>query len=171
MARKLAQQGLRLRFCGDFSAFDQELRDVLLQAEVLTSGNREKFTGDKGGSLIGGVSGSGAGKTDSEPKGTVNICLNYGGRQEIINAVNQAIAAGKRMSENDFAGFLYTKGLPDPDLLIRTGGEKRISNFFLYQLAYTELYFSDKLWPDFSKADFDIAIEDFNKRNRRFGKI
>jgi len=175
MAKKLAKQGLKLRFCGDFSIFDEELKDILLSAQTWTeSGVQSVERGVKAGGRWGmresGVRTEELG-VRAETKGVVNICLNYGGRQEIVNAVNMAVAAGKHVSESEFEGFLYTKGLPDPDLLIRTGGEKRISNFFLYQLCYTELYFSDKLWPEFSETDFEFAIDDFYKRNRRFGKL
>lgn len=105
-----------------------------------------------------------------------NIALSYSGRWEIINAVNHIIQESKntnhdfRINEESFKNYLTTKDIPDPDLLIRTSGELRISNFLLYQIAYTELYFTEKLWPDFGKEDFFAAILDYQKRERRFGK-
>ena len=102
----------------------------------------------------------------------VNVALNYGGRDEIIRAVKKIVEnkiPPEKINERTFGKFLYTNGEPDPDLLIRTGGEKRLSNFLLWQLSYAELYFTDTLWPDFSPAKLDKAILEFQKRNRRFG--
>ena len=102
----------------------------------------------------------------------LNIALNYGGRAEIVSAVNRAIAEGKtELSEDDISSRLYTFGCPDADLIVRTGGEYRISNFLMWQSAYSELYFSDKLWPDYSKDDVDEAVIAFSKRKRRFGGL
>ena len=102
----------------------------------------------------------------------LNIALNYGGRAEIVNAVNRAIGEGKsRLTEEDIGRFLYTAGCPDPDLVVRTGGEYRISNFLMWQSAYSELYFSDKLWPAYTKDDVDEAVIAFSKRKRRFGGL
>jgi len=104
----------------------------------------------------------------------VNLALNYGARAEILHAVKQIIAQGfpaSRLNEKTFANFLDTARCPDPDLLIRTSGEMRISNFLLYQIAYSELYFTPVLWPDFKVVDFFNAIIDFQHRDRRFGKI
>jgi undecaprenyl diphosphate synthase len=104
----------------------------------------------------------------------VNLALNYGSRAEIIYAVKKIIAHGipaSRLNENTFGKYLDTAGCPDPDLLIRTSGELRISNFLLYQIAYSELYFTPILWPDFKAADFFRAIIDFQNRDRRFGSI
>lgn len=99
-----------------------------------------------------------------------NVALNYGARSEIVHAVNKILSEGRRhIDEQTFGQFLYTKGLPDPDLLIRTSGEMRISNFLLWQLSYTEFYFTPKLWPDFEKIDLEKAVEAYQKRNRRFG--
>lgn len=105
-----------------------------------------------------------------------NICLNYGGRDEILSAVRcyaRDYAQGKapELTEESFGGYLYSAGIPDPDLLIRPGGELRISNFLLWQCAYAEFYFTDVLWPDFSPAELDKAIEEFNRRDRRFGGV
>ena len=102
---------------------------------------------------------------------TLIFAINYGSRNEIINAVNAALDGGKRIDEESFSSLLYTAGLPDPDLIIRTGGEKRLSNFLTYQAAYAELYFADALFPDFSDGQFDMALNDYAARDRRFGKI
>ena len=106
-----------------------------------------------------------------------NICLNYGGRDEIIHAARRYArdyAEGKvqgELSEEQFGGYLYSAGIPDPDLLIRPGGEMRISNFLLWQCAYAEFYFTDVLWPDFTPEELDKAIAEFNRRDRRYGGV
>jgi undecaprenyl diphosphate synthase len=102
----------------------------------------------------------------------LTIALDYGARQEILNAVNNAIQSGKQsLSKEEFESLLLTKSTPDPDLIIRTSGEMRISNFLLWQAAYSEFVFSDKLWPDFTNEDFDDAIQNFRNRDRRYGGI
>lgn len=106
----------------------------------------------------------------------VNICLNYGGRDEILRAAKScaetyANGVADAFSEEAFSKNLWSKGIPDPDILIRPGGEKRLSNFLLWQSAYSELYFTDKLWPDFKKDDIDKAIAWFQNRDRRYGGI
>ena len=104
----------------------------------------------------------------------LNIGINYGGRDELATAIKRMARAGvdfENIDENSLKAYLYTADLPDPDLLIRTGGELRISNFMLYQLAYSELYFTEVLWPDFSADDLDRAIEELMHRNRRFGGL
>lgn len=108
----------------------------------------------------------------------LNLALNYGGRAEIVFATRQLAKLVKEnkidlvnINENTFSKFLWTQGLPDPDLIIRTSGEYRISNFFLWQSAYTELYFTSVLWPDFKKEDLVKAIINFQKRKRRFGQV
>jgi undecaprenyl diphosphate synthase len=108
----------------------------------------------------------------------LNLALNYGGRTEILDAVKhiaQEVKQGKLdiddLNEENFAKYLYTNGLPDPDLLIRTSGEKRISNFLLWQTSYTELYITDVLWPNFTAKDFYEAIWDYQNRERRFGRV
>ena len=104
----------------------------------------------------------------------MNIALNYGGREEIINAVKKICDSGVASEEIDeklFESYLYTKDQPDIDLLIRTSGEQRLSNFLLWQNSYSEFWFTDKLWPDFKKADLYSAILDFQNRNRRFGGV
>ena len=101
-----------------------------------------------------------------------NVALNYGGRMEIVDAVNRILQQGiQRISENDFAQYLYTSGQPDPDLLIRTSGELRISNFLLWQIAYAEIWVTDTLWPDFEKQHLHEAIVAFQKRERRYGGL
>ena len=102
----------------------------------------------------------------------VNICLNYGGRSEILRAARlYAENPTVELTEEVFSEYLYSSGLPDPDLIIRPSGEFRLSNFMLWQMAYAELYFSDKLWPDFGAADVDLALEAYNSRNRRYGDV
>lgn len=102
---------------------------------------------------------------------TLNIAFNYGGRNEIIRAVNKAVALGKEVDEAAFEDLLYTKGLPPVDLLIRTSGEQRLSNFLLWQSAYSELYFTPTYWPDFDEDELDKAVSWYYGRNRRFGNI
>lgn len=142
---KLNKNNIRLNVIGDFSKLPQSTKEELVKVIRLT----EKNTG-----LL------------------LILALNYGGRQEIVRAFNLLSESGsKSIEESDINDNLYTKGLPDPDLLIRTSGEKRLSNFLLWQLAYTELYFTDVLWPDFCKQDLLEAIIEFQKRERRFGGI
>ncbi len=109
---------------------------------------------------------------------TLNLALNYGGRTEIVDAV-RAIAkdvregkiSSRQITENLMAEYLYTAGLPDPDLLIRTSGEMRLSNFLIWQTSYTEIYITNTLWPDFGREDFLTALKDYIKRDRRFGRV
>jgi undecaprenyl diphosphate synthase len=113
-------------------------------------------------------------KTSANTGMLFNIALNYGGRAEIVEAARRLLAAGVRPDELDeqrFAGFLYTAGQPDPDLLIRTSGEIRVSNFLLWQIAYAEIWVTDTLWPDFRKRDLLEAIVAYQKRDRRYGGI
>ena len=104
-------------------------------------------------------------------KGRLILAIGYGGRQEIVRAVNAAVAAGKQVTAEAFSALLNTAEIPDPDLMIRTGRETRISNFLLWQAAYTELYFSDKMFPEFSEKDLDAALRDYALRERRFGRV
>ena len=102
---------------------------------------------------------------------TLCICLSYGGRQELVNAVNRLLAEGKtEITAEDIERNLYSAGVPDPDLVVRTSGEYRISNFLLWQSAYSEYYFTDVYWPDFDKTELLKAIESFSKRERRYGR-
>ena len=142
--KKLVGSGIRLIVAGDKSALSPDLVKEIEKVEQATKNNAEHI---------------------------LNIALNYGGRQEIVNAVNKLINDGKSVTVDGITEYLYTKDSGDPDLIIRTGGEKRLSNFLLYQGAYSELYFTDALWPDFDEIEFDKALEEFSKRKRRFGKI
>lgn len=141
-AEKLSKKGIKLKFIGDISAFSE---DIKLRCKKLEN------------------------KDIKNAKLIVNIALNYGGRQEIVNATNLAIKNGKKVDIDKFSKLLYTDKIPDPDLLIRTGGDLRISNFLLWQCAYTEFYFTETLWPDFDEKELLNAIKDFNNRERRFG--
>lgn len=101
----------------------------------------------------------------------VNICLNYGGRDEIVRAVSRLLKNGGTPTAEGIEKYLYSAGIPDPDLIIRPSGEYRLSNFLLWQCAYSELYFTDTLWPDFDKNEMNRAIADYQKRSRRFGAV
>ena len=110
-------------------------------------------------------------KTEGRPY-RLNIAFNYGGRAEIVRSVNRLIESGvEKVTEDDISRELYTAGRPEPDLIVRTGKEVRISNFLLWQCAYSELYFSDKMWPDYSSEDVDEAVIAFAKRTRRWGGL
>ncbi|NOR46252.1 MAG: isoprenyl transferase [Candidatus Delongbacteria bacterium] len=110
-------------------------------------------------------------ETENNTGMTLQLAISYSGREEIINAVNSIIKSGKKdITEEDFSKYLYTAEIPDPELLIRTGGEFRVSNFLLWQIAYTEFYITDTLWPEFSKYEFLQAIDSYQNRERRFGK-
>lgn len=142
--RRFIERGIRIRILGDRGYFPADVVDILDKAEA--------------DSVLGS-------------SGTFSIALNYGGRAEIVKAVNNVISSGETVTEDNFPKFLYTSDQPDPDMLIRTGGEKRLSNFLLYQAAYSELFFSDTLWPDFSDEEFDDLLDEFAGRNRRYGKV
>ncbi len=140
---ELCQSGICLRFVGDRASLSERLRGGLAQAEGQTAGNTRMV---------------------------LNVCFNYGGRWDIAQAAARLAAAGEPITESSLAGAMALAHVPDPDLLIRTGGERRISNFLLWQCAYSELYFSDRLWPDFDEAALDEALADFTSRERRFGQ-
>lgn len=109
--------------------------------------------------------------TSSNPR-LLNIAVNYGGRAELVQAVERIIGSGrKNITEDDISAELYTAGIPEPDLIVRTSGEQRLSNFLIWQGAYSELYFTDTLWPDMTSADVDKAVEEFNHRCRRYGGL
>ncbi len=110
-------------------------------------------------------------RTKDLKEGTINICFNYGSKSEIVHAANAAIKSGQPVTEQTISENLWTKGLPDVDLLIRPGGELRLSNFLLWQSAYAELYFIDCLWPDFTNEELDKALKWYEGRNRRFGNV
>jgi len=113
------------------------------------------------------------GETKSNDRMILNIALNYGGRREIVRAARNLLLSRKKIeiTEETFKKFLYTAGQPDPDLIIRTGGEMRLSNFLLYQSAYSELFFTDTLWPDFTEEEFLQILERFSKRKRKYGAV
>ena len=140
---QLNADGVRLYFVGERSNLSKKVIAGIEQAESATAGNT---------TLI------------------MNVCFNYGGRWDIVQAAAKLAAEGKPMTEQNLSGVMALAHVPDPDLLIRTGGEQRISNFLLWQTAYSEFYFSDKLWPEFDELALDQAIAEFNQRERRFGK-
>lgn len=139
---QLQAEGVRIHFVGDRSALSEKVRTGLAHAESLTAGNQR---------LV------------------LNVCFNYGGRWDIAQAAARLAAAGEPITEQSLDRAMALAHVPDPDLVIRTGGEQRISNFLLWQSAYSELYFSDKLWPEFDAAAIDEAIADYARRERRFG--
>jgi len=143
----LNRNNVRIRILGSRSGLKPELLDLIDRVESTTKVNNEFH---------------------------LNIAFNYGGRDEILRATAKAAADGKNlgtMTEAELAPYLDTADLPEPDLVIRTSGEKRISNFLLWQAAYSEFVFTDVLWPDFTKADLQAAISDFQNRERRFGNL
>jgi undecaprenyl diphosphate synthase len=132
-----------------------------------------RFIGEPG--QLGETIGRRTKELEDETRGRpyrLNIAFNYGGRAEIVRAVNRLIAEGKTaVTEEDISANLYTNECPDPDLIVRTGAEMRISNFMLWQAAYAEFYFTDRLWPDYTTADVDEAVRVFASRSRRFGGL
>jgi len=148
---ELNKESIKLNFIGDLTPFPDNLKEKFYKSEKITENNKEFV---------------------------FNICANYGGRQELVRVAKELAkksVLGKinpeRINEEIFESELLTKGFNDPDLLIRTSGEKRISNFLLWQLAYSEIYITDKLWPEFNESEFLKAIIDFQTRNRRFGGL
>ncbi len=146
---ELKAQGVRLRVIGDPTRFDSDIRGDLARAEQETAGNT---------------------------KLNLNVALSYGARLEILAAARRAAEAARAgtldpatLDEATFAGLLTTAGMPDPDLVVRTSGEHRLSNFLLWQSAYAELVFTDVLWPDFGPPEFASALAEFSRRERRFG--
>ena len=139
----------KMRFFGDISALSPRLQELMAAAE-------EQSTHYEGCQM--------------------NMCINYGGRDEIIRAVRRYAQEFKdgtapELTEETFGNYLYSVGIPDPDLIIRTSGEERLSNFLPWQGAYSELYFTDVLWPDFTERDMDAALAEFQRRDRRFGGV
>ncbi len=110
-------------------------------------------------------------KTNNNKKLQVNLAINYGSKNELIKAFKNLLKSKKNINEKNFANFLHTKNIPDPDLLIRTGNTKRLSNFLLWQLAYSEIFFEKKLWPDFNEKDFTRIVKQYRSVKRNFGKI
>jgi len=149
--QRLHERGVRIRFIGELSLLPKDIFFLIKEIEKQTKQNR---------------------------KLNLMVALSYGGRQEITSTIQKIVTKFvleksplENLSEKTISENLYTAGIPDPDLLIRTGGEKRISNFLLWQLAYTELVFTDKYWPDFLKEDFEGAISEFYRRERRYGIV
>lgn len=140
------RRGVRIRVIGDHTVLSQNLQELILKAEEKTKENK---------------------------RGTIGILLSYGGRAEIIAAAKKAVAAGAvtdDISEENFSRYLWTDQIPDPDIVIRTSGVMRLSNFLTWQTAYSELFFTETLWPDFTKEEFHSILEDYGERERRFGK-
>ena len=140
----LINNNIRLKILGNLSKFPKSLKSQLTQAERLTSKNS---------------------------KIQINIALNYGSKEEIVKSIKKLNNLSKQINEKNISEYLYTKGIPDPEILIRTGNRKRLSNFLLWQLSYTEIYFVRKLWPDFNINDFNKIISNFVQVKRNFGGI
>jgi len=144
---KLHDNGIRFRVVGDLDRFEPRIRALIRDGEKLTSGNERL---------------------------TLTIAANYGGRWDLLQATRRMLAERPQLAtgfdEKDLEPHLALNYAPEPDLFIRTGGEQRISNFLLWQLAYTELYFTETLWPDFDGASLDLALESFRARERRYGR-
>lgn len=139
----LHAEGVRLHFVGERASLSDKVQSGFAQAEALTGANDR---------LV------------------LNVCFNYGGRSDIVQAAAHVAAQGQTLTEQSLSAAMGMAHVADPDLIIRTGGEFRISNFLLWQAAYSELYFSPALWPDFDAVDLDAAIADFAQRERRFGQ-
>ena len=143
--KKLIKQGIKVNIIGQTKGLPKDIIKIIKQIEKKTLKNK---------------------------KITLNLALNYGSKEEIVNACKKLTSKqNKEININSLEKELYTRNLPDPDVLIRTGGTKRLSNFLLWQLAYTEIFFIDKLWPDFNEKDFNKVVNKFNKIKRNFGKI
>ncbi len=140
---ELNKEGVRLYFVGERAGLSAKVLAGLAQAEAATASNTR---------LI------------------VNVCFNYGGRWDMAQAAAKLVTQGKAVTESELAAAMALAHVPDPDLIIRTGGEQRLSNFLLWQAAYAELYFSDKLWPEFDEVALDEALAAYTQRERRFGK-
>ena len=144
---KMEKDRIRLKILGDTSALSPTIRGLIDKTDAIAKRLPGCFQ--------------------------ANVCLNYGGRDEIVRAVNRFVSEhpGEPVTEESLAQHLDTAGIPDPDLIIRTGGEYRISNFLMWESAYSELYFTDVLWPDFSEKDIDEAVAEYRHRDRRFGGV
>ena len=147
----MERDNVRLRFMGDLTPLDQELRDLIAQCNAIS----ERLSGC-----------------------LCSICINYGGRSEIVHAASRfaedcriGLVRPEELTEEGFEAYLYSAGIPSPELLIRPGGEQRLSNFLLWQCAYAEFFFTDVLWPDFSKEDLHKAVAAYQHRDRRFGGV
>lgn len=152
---------MKKAFTTDFEEFDKK------NIKVVFSGRIDELPGD-----LPEICYDAANKTKENSKGTLNICLNYGGRAEIIDAVKKIIDKkidSNIINENIIKKYLYNGNLGDPDIIIRTSGEKRLSGFQLWESVYSELHFIEKYWPDFEKADVASVVDEYNSRKRRFG--
>ena len=142
--KSVEEYDIRMKFIGDITRLAPELVEKTKRLEEISKDN----------------------------KLTLCLAINYGGKDEIVNACNKLIASGKsNITADDIASELYTADIPDPDLIVRTAGEMRLSNFLMWQSAYSEFYFTDTLWPDMTNADIDKAVEAFYNRQRRYGKV
>jgi undecaprenyl diphosphate synthase len=143
-SQELQDKGIRIRFIGDITTLPEKMQRNLEEIEQ---------------------------KTKNGTKGTLALALSYGGRQEILAGVNKLLEVGKKnVTEEDVRAAMWSADLKDPDLIIRTGGEKRLSNFLTWQSTYSELFFTDTFWPDFSKEEFEAILADFSQRERRHGR-
>jgi len=141
---ELIKNGIKLKIIGDKKKFDKKLQNII--------GNAEK-------------------KTLQNTKLQINLALNYGSKDEIVYSVNKLNKSSIKVTEKNIDNNLYTSGIPDPDILIRTGNTQRLSNFLLWQIAYTEIFFEKKLWPDFQKSDYIKILKKFKSLKRNFGAI
>ena len=142
--KSFKEYNIKMKVIGDVSRLDASLSQKIQRIEEITKDNAL----------------------------TLSIAINYGGKDELVHAVNNLIAEGKKdVTAKDIESQLYTAGIPDPDLIVRTAGEMRLSNFLMWQSAYSEFYFTDTLWPDMTSKDIDLAVEEFYSRQRRYGKV
>ncbi len=141
--RKFNEKNIKLKIIGNKN-LNIKLKKILINAEEITKKNT---------------------------KIQINLALNYGSKNEILDAIKKLIRDKKKINESNFNNYLYTKKIPNPDILIRTGNQKRLSNFLLWQLSYSEIFFIKKLWPDFNEKDYDQIIKNYFKIKRNFGKI
>lgn len=144
LTAEVIEKGVRVRFPGDAAFFPADVAEILRRVEEKSRGGQN---------------------------GTLSIALNYGGRDEIVRAARRLHDAGGPFDAGHFADCLDTAGVPDPDMIVRTGGEKRLSNFLLWQAAYAELFFVGTLWPDFGKRELYKVLKDYAGRERRFGRV
>ncbi len=144
--KRICKEGIKIQIIGQTERLPKYLQKSIKEAEEFTQNNNKMI---------------------------LNLAISYGGRAEIVKAVKKIIKEKiplNQIDENKIGDYLYTSSLPDPDLIIRTGGEQRVSNFLIWQVAYSELYFCKKYWPDFTEKDLDEVLQDFVHRQRRFGK-
>lgn len=184
--RSCAQRGIRVLTVFAFSTEnwrrpEQEvsgLMDLFVQAlakeveQLKSQGVRLHFVGERHGlsdKMLGGMAEAEASTADND-RLVMNVCFNYGGRWDIVQAARRLAESGKAITEEGLSAHMGLSHVPDPDLVIRTGGEQRISNFLLWQSAYSEYFFTESLWPDFDEAALDAAIASFAQRERRFGQ-